>query len=230
MKRIVVRSFVALVVVAAGSLVVACGSVPTESSRATTDPLKVTVCPVDTIQDCSESGRLVSCTPCYNPADNTYAITDLAQPPSLPKGSTPEILDLSPFPYPSALLGMGCTKTAVYYSGPHDKKGGGIWYCPISQLVVPARIDLLYTVITGTTIKSAVLGSPKPGWMILSESALETCVPPPDDPNGCGHGCSGACGVIGGDPGDGTGSGGTTGGTSSGGTSSGGTSSGGLPQ
>jgi hypothetical protein len=187
---------------AAGSLVVACSAAPDEKTAESTADIYVK-CPAYMYRDCSADGPRgqILCGPCYAD-DDTWPITDLAGTPSEssnPLGASIEVApDPTKYPYPPELYGMGCTETAVYHKDYEDVAGGRLWYCPASQVTTPSAIapapapGFTPVIVEGGHIDSAVIGSPKPGWVAVGEEIFWPC-PYPCHIN---HGCSGVCNIT----------------------------------
>jgi hypothetical protein len=197
MNRVVSRTLAALFATTAASLALACGAAPEESTQATAESL--ITCPVGETKDCEQVGTKNMCGPCYA-IDGDNAIAAVSKAPALATNTTGESLDVGPYPYPPQLAQMGCTKTAKYHASKNDTTGGRIWYCPTNQLTPPWSMESQpWFLFTGTTINSAVLGSPQPGWTIFAES-LTSSVPTACLPTSpfCDHKCSGACNATGG--------------------------------
>jgi hypothetical protein len=210
MNRFAARSFASFAAIVGGSLVVACGSAPDETTSQTASDLYAR-CPYGQYRDCESDegprGPIFVCGACMAD-DNVYSITDLALAPGEATNPDGAYIEVSPDPtkygYPPELAGMGCSHTAVYHrygaavggsNGPDP--GARIWICATSQLSTPWEIaptqSLKYdqVIASGTHFDSAVLGSAKPGWTIVAEKLYTAC----GNPCIINHGCSGSCGA-----------------------------------
>lgn len=124
-----VRPLLTVLSLAGTALAIACSSGPQEEPVASTSGAIIGPgphCPVGSTAHCiiDANGNQV-CDPCKW-IDGYFAITQKAQAPNPNATDTTCSLDTSPHPYPTELVGMGCTQTAVFHNRTNDTVGGRV--------------------------------------------------------------------------------------------------------